>query len=66
MAGLLDVGDFPFLLVKLGMGAITALVLLRGADRKLARYGVALALVVYAGAMGSHIFTGLAAFGYFS
>ena len=66
MASLLDIGDFPFLLVKLGMGAATALVLLRGADKKLARYGVVIALTAYAGAMGSHVLTGLAAYGYFS
>jgi hypothetical protein len=54
------------LLVKLGMGAATALVLLRGADKKLARYGVVIALTAYAGAMGSHVLTGLAAYGYLS
>ena len=54
------------LLVKLGMGVLTAVVLLRGAEKKLARYGVVIALTAYAGAMGSHVLTGLAAFGYFS
>ena len=66
MAGLLDIGDFPFLLVKLGMGAIAAFVLLRGADKKLARYGVVAALTAYLGAMTSHVLTGLAAYGYLS
>lgn len=66
MAGLLDNGNFIFLLAKISMGAITALVILRWGDRPLARYGMALALTVYIGVMGVHLFTGLAAFGYLS
>lgn len=66
MASLLDNGNFIFLLAKIGMGAITALVILRWGDRPLARYGMALALTVYISIMGIHFFTGLAAFGYVS
>ena len=66
MATLLDMGNGPFLLVKIAMGAITAIVLIRWGSRPLARYGVAVALAVYLGLMGVHLFTGLAAFGYVS
>lgn len=66
MASLLDIGNGPFLTVKIAMGAVTALVLMRWGSRKLARYGVAVALAVYLGLMGIHLFTGLAAFGYVS
>jgi hypothetical protein len=63
MANLLDIGNGPFLTVKIAMGAVAALVLFRWANRPLARYGLAVALAVYLGLMGVHIFTGLAAFG---
>jgi len=66
MAALLDIGNGPFLAVKVAMGAIVAIVLLRWGSRPLARYGVAIALSVYIGLMGIHLFTGLAAFGYVS
>ena len=63
MASLLDMGDFPFLMVKLLMGTITAFVLLRWNYVKLARYGLTVALAAYIGLMGIHLFTGLTAFG---
>ena len=63
MAGLLDIGNGPFLAVKVAMGAVAAIVILKSGSRPLARYGVAVALAVYIGLMGIHIFTGLAAFG---
>ena len=66
MATLLDMGDFPFLIVKLLMGAITAFVLLRWNYIKMARYGLSVALAAYISLMGIHLFTGLAAFGYVS
>lgn len=66
MARLLDMGNGPFLFVKIGIGLIAAVVLLRWRHRRLARYGVTLALAVYIGLMGVHIFTGLSAFGYVS
>ena len=66
MARLLDVGNGPFLMVKIAMGAIAAMVLFRWGNRPLARYGLVIALAVYLGLMGIHIFTGLTAFGYVS
>jgi len=66
MAGLLDIGNAPFLAVKIAMGLVVMVVLLRWGSRPLARYGLAVALAVYIGLMGIHLFTGLAAFGYVS
>jgi hypothetical protein len=63
MASLLDIGNFPFLAVKIAMGGVTAFVLLYWGDRRLARYGMTLVLALYFGIIGVHIFTGLAAFG---
>ena len=63
MAALLDIGNGPFLGVKIIIGLIAAFVLYRWGSRPLARYGLAIALAVYIGLMGVHIFTGLAAFG---
>ena len=63
MAGVLDFGYAPFLLVKIGVGALAAIVISRWANLTVARYGVALALTIYAGVMGVHFFTGLSAFG---
>ena len=66
MATLLDIGNGPFLGVKIAMGAVTAFVLFRWGSRPLARYGLAVALALYIGLMGIHLVTGLAAFGYVS
>ena len=66
MAILLDIGNGPFLAVKIGIGLITAIVLFKWGSRRVARYGVAVALAVYIGVMGIHLFTGLSAFGYVS
>lgn len=66
MASLLDIGNAPFIGVKIAMGAVAAVVLFRWGNRPLARYGLAVALAVYIGLMGIHLFTGLAAFGYVS
>ena len=66
MAGLLDMGDIPFLAVKAAVGAVAVFVLLRWRNLRLARYGLAAALAVYLGLMGIHLFTGLSAFGYVS
>ena len=63
MAALLEWGVFPFLLAKVGMGAFAAVVLLYGSEFRLARIGVAVALVAYIGAMGSHVLTGFAILG---
>lgn len=66
MARLLEVGDFTFLAVKIAIGTIAAVVLLRWGNLKLAQYGLAVALAVYICLMGVHIFTGLSAFGLLS
>jgi hypothetical protein len=66
MAGLLDMGNTPFLLVKIAMGAVTAIVLSRWSDLKIAKLGLALALGVYVSLMFVHLVTGLSAFGYIS
>ena len=66
MATLLDIGDLPFLLVKVSIGAVTATVLWRWRTFRLAKYGLSLALVVYIMLMGVHFVTGLSALGYVS
>lgn len=66
MASLLDIGNGPFLGVKIAIGTVAAFVLFKWGHRPLARYGLAVALAVYLGLMGIHVFTGLAAFGYVS
>jgi len=66
MASLLDIGNGPFLGVKIMIGFVAAIVLFRHRNKKVARYGLAVALAVYIGLMGIHMFTGLAAFGYVS
>lgn len=66
MATLLDIGNVPFLLVKVAIGAVAAIVLWRWGKLKIAKYGLALALALYIGLMGIHIFTGLSAFGLLS
>ena len=66
MASLLDIGNGPFLIVKIAIGTVAAVVLCRWGQRRLARYGLAVALAVYIGLMGVHLFTGLSAFGYVS
>lgn len=63
MASLLDMGNGPFLGVKIAIGAVAAIVLYRWGNRPLARYGLAVAIAVYCGLMGVHLFTGLSAFG---
>ena len=66
MAELLNVGNFPFLMVKVAMGAVTAVVFFRYANSNLAKYGLTISLAIYLGLMFVHAFTGLAAFGYIS
>src|SRR4051794_40130070 len=63
MARLLDMGDFPFLVAKLMIGAAAAFVLYRYANRPIAKHCLTIALVVYVGLMGVHLVTGLSAFG---
>lgn len=66
MAGLLDIGDAPFLLVKIAIGTIAAVVFWHWRNLRLAKLGLAFALVVYILLMGVHFFTGLSAFGVLS
>jgi hypothetical protein len=66
MAGLLEIGDYPFLLAKLAIGTLTAVVILKWGYVKIAKPLVSFALVVYIGLMGIHVLTGLSAFGYIS
>ena len=66
MGNLLDIGDLPFLAVKIAMGAFTAIVLYCGGSRPLAKYGMAIALAIYISLMGIHIVTGLTVMGYIS
>ncbi|HRH44927.1 MAG TPA: DUF5658 family protein [Pyrinomonadaceae bacterium] len=66
MATLLDLGNTPFLLVKVAIGAVTAFVLWRWKDLPLAKYALALALMVYIGLMAVHFVTGLSALGLLS
>lgn len=66
MATLLDMGDLPFLVVKVAVGTIAAVVLWKWRHKALAKYGLGLALFLYTGLMGIHFFTGLSAFGLIS
>ncbi len=63
MATLLDIGDIPFLMVKVAVGAVAAVVLWNWGHLRLAKYGLSLALILYTGLMGIHLITGLSAFG---
>ncbi|MFN0141421.1 MAG: DUF5658 family protein [Pyrinomonadaceae bacterium] len=63
MATLLDIGNAPFLGVKIAIGVVTSIVLIRSRHHTLAKYGLAVALAVYLGLMVIHLFTGLAAVG---
>lgn len=66
MAGLLDIGILPFLIVKIAVGATAAIVLWRWANLRLAKYGLAVALALYISLMGVHFLTGLSALGFIS
>jgi len=63
MASLLDISNWHFLAVKIGMGAFAAVVLYYGGNRRLARYGLAAVIAIYISLMAIHLFTGLTAFG---
>ncbi len=66
MATLLDIGVFPFLAVKIAIGAVASVTLWRWKNLKIAKYGLAVTLTLYIGLMGVHLFTGLSAFGFIS
>lgn len=66
MAMLLDMGDLPFMSVKILIGTIAAVVLSRWGKLRLAQYGLSISLGIYIGLMMVHFVTGLSAFGYIS
>jgi hypothetical protein len=66
MAHLLESGYTPFLVIKLSVGAIAALVLWNWGNLRLAKLGLTFALTIYIGVMGVHLVTGLSAFGFIS
>lgn len=64
MAHLLDMGDAPFILVKILVGAFAAYVLYRFSRHKLARRGMTVVLGLYLALMGVHAVTGMSALGW--
>jgi hypothetical protein len=64
MSQLLKIGDAPFLLVKLAIGAFAAYTLYRCSHLPLARRGMQLVLTIYLGLMLAHAATGMAALGW--
>ena len=66
MATLLELGNLPFLAVKFAIGMVAAFTFWNWKNFRLARFGLATALVLYIGVMGVHVLTGLSAAGYIS
>ena len=64
MNWLLKIGDAPFLLAKLAVGAFAAYVFYRCAHLPLARRGMQVALGVYCILMAAHAATGMSALGW--
>ena len=64
MAQLLNIGDAPFLLVKLAIGTFAAYTLFRCSHLRLARHGMQLVLTIYIALMFAHLLTGLSALGW--
>ena len=64
MAYLLDQGDAPFLLAKLSIGALVALIFYRFSNVALARRGLHFALCLYLTLMLVHAATGASALGW--
>ena len=64
MNWLLKIGDAPFLLAKLAVGAFAAYVFYRCAHLTLARRGMQAALVIYMVLMLVHAATGMSALGW--
>lgn len=61
MAHLLHLGDAPFLIVKISMGALALLVFYRYAHLRISKFGVSFALAIYVGLMFIHALTGISA-----
>ena len=64
MARLLELGDAPFILVKVAIGAAAAYILYRCSRYKLARRGLSLVLGLYLALMFVHAATGMTALGW--
>src|SRR5712692_2042380 len=64
MSELLKVGDGPFMLVKLAVGAFAAYTLYRCSHLPLARRGMQLVLTIYVALMLAHAATGMSALGW--
>jgi len=64
MSQLLKVGDAPFLMVKLAIGAFAAYTLYRCSHLPLARRGMQLVLAIYVALMLAHVATGMSALGW--
>jgi Domain of unknown function (DUF5658) len=64
MAYLLDLGNVPFLVVKLSIGALVALIFYRFSHVSLARRGLHFALCLYLALMLVHAATGASALGW--
>ncbi|HEU5237077.1 MAG TPA: DUF5658 family protein [Pyrinomonadaceae bacterium] len=64
MNQLLKMGDTPFLLVKILIGAFAAYMLYRASHLPLARHGMRLVLTVYGLLMMAHVATGMFALGW--
>jgi len=64
MGQLLRVGDAPFMLVKLAVGAFAGYTLYRCSHLPLARRGMQLVLTVYLALMLAHAATGMSALGW--
>ena len=64
MARLLDMGNGPFLVTKLAIGASTAYLLYKCAHLKIARRGMTLVLTIYIALMFVHATTGMSALGW--
>jgi len=64
MNQLLRMGDGPFMLVKIGIGAFAAYMLYRASHLPLARLGMRLVLTVYGLLMLAHLATGISAIGW--
>src|ERR1700747_1330161 len=64
MGALLRIGDAPFLLVKLAIGAFAAYTLYKCSHLPLARRGLQLVLGIYLALMLAHAATGMSALGW--
>ena len=64
MNQLLKLGDAPFMMVKLSIGAFAAYMLYRASHLALARHGMRLVLTVYGLLMMVHFATGMFAIGW--